>query len=66
MSVNVDRLWLWTLVAAAALLIVPAILWFLCPLNPPKVTGTTQIMHDGFTMGNMVTDGARLCDTVAS
>ena len=39
-----------------------------CSLSaPPKVTGTTQITHDGYPMGNMLTDGARdLCHPVSS
>jgi Tol biopolymer transport system component/predicted Ser/Thr protein kinase len=52
--------WLWAVVATAALLIGAALVWFFVPVNTPKVTGTTQITHDGFTMGNMLTDGARI------
>jgi eukaryotic-like serine/threonine-protein kinase len=52
-------LWPWA-VGAAGLLAVAALAWFLLPVSPPKVTGTTQITHDGYPMGNMLTDGARV------
>jgi len=52
----------WRLVvgASAALLLAAALVWFFFPVSPPKVTGTTQITHDGYVMGNMLTDGARI------
>jgi serine/threonine protein kinase len=53
------RLWPWA-VGAAALLLLAALVWYLIPVSLPKVTGTTQITHDGFPMGNMLTDGARI------
>jgi Tol biopolymer transport system component/predicted Ser/Thr protein kinase len=53
------RLWLWA-VGALALFAVAAVVWFFVPVAPPKVTGITQITHDGFRMGNMLTDGARV------
>ena len=53
------RLWPWA-VGAAALLLLAALVWYLLPVSLPKVTGTTQITHDGFPMGNMLTDGARI------
>jgi serine/threonine protein kinase/Tol biopolymer transport system component len=40
--------------------LIAAAYFFLFPVPPPKITGTTQITHDGFSMGNMVTDGARI------
>jgi Tol biopolymer transport system component len=52
--------WPWVAAASAALLVTAALFWFLIPMSPPKVTGTTQITHDGFAMGNMLTDGARV------
>jgi eukaryotic-like serine/threonine-protein kinase len=52
----------WPLVAAAAagLAVAAALIWYFIRANPPKVTGITQITHDGFPMGNMLTDGARV------
>jgi eukaryotic-like serine/threonine-protein kinase len=53
------HLWL-SIAAPAALLAIAALVWFLVPVTPPRVTGITQITHDGFNMGNMLTDGARV------
>ena len=53
------RRWLWAAAPVAALFAV-ALLWFLIPMSTPKATGTKQITHDGFSMGNMLTDGARV------
>jgi eukaryotic-like serine/threonine-protein kinase len=52
----------WPLVvgASAALLLAAALVWFFFPVSPPKVTGITQLTHDGYVMGNMLTDGARI------
>jgi eukaryotic-like serine/threonine-protein kinase len=57
------RGWLWAAAAAAMLLVVAAMVWFFLPASPPKVTGINQITHDGFGMGNMLTDGARVYTT---
>jgi eukaryotic-like serine/threonine-protein kinase len=57
------RGWLWAAAASAMLLVVAALIWFFLPVSPPKVTGITQITHDGFGMGNMLTDGARVYTT---
>jgi Tol biopolymer transport system component/predicted Ser/Thr protein kinase len=54
------RGWLWATAASAILLVVAALIWFFVPVSPPKVTGITQITHDGFPMGNMLTDGTRI------
>jgi eukaryotic-like serine/threonine-protein kinase len=55
------RLWPWIAITApVVLLAIAALLWFLIPVSPPRVTGVTQITHDGFSMGNMLTDGARV------
>ena len=50
------------IVASAIFLVVliSAAYFFLFPVPPPKITGTTQITHDGFAMADMVTDGARI------
>jgi Tol biopolymer transport system component len=52
--------WMRSTIAAIALLLVAALVWFLMPAPIPKVTGTTQITHDGFPITNMLTDGSRL------
>lgn len=54
------RRWLRPLAAASALLVTAALVWFLLPVNLPKVTGTIQITHDGFPMFAMLTDGGRI------
>jgi Tol biopolymer transport system component/predicted Ser/Thr protein kinase len=52
--------WLWAAAASAMLLVVAALIWFFVPASPPKITGITQITHDGFPMGRMLTDGTRI------
>jgi eukaryotic-like serine/threonine-protein kinase len=54
------RLALWAATLLAVLLLAAALLWFFFPVSPPHVTSITQITHDGFAMGNMVTDGPRI------
>ena len=54
------RWWPWLALALALLLIAAGVGWSFFPVSPPKVTGSTQITHDGYAMGNMVTDGARI------
>lgn len=43
-----------------AVLAVAVLIWFLLPAAPPRVNAITQITHDGFPMGAMLTDGARI------
>ncbi len=51
----------WLPVAGAVALVIAAIAaWALFPVSPPRVTGVTQITHDGYALGNMLTDGARV------
>jgi Tol biopolymer transport system component/tRNA A-37 threonylcarbamoyl transferase component Bud32 len=60
--------WKTIALGAAALLVVGAVAWLLCPsLPPPRITGSTQITHDGLpkAFGGQVTaivltDGPRL------
>ncbi len=54
------RLWLGIAVASAVLAAMATLFWFFIPVSQPRVTGTTQITHDGFPMGDMLTDGARV------
>jgi len=51
--------WAWLAAALAALLVAGLGRGFFA-VNLPKVTGSTQITHDGYVMGNMVTDGSRI------
>jgi len=53
------RRWAWLAAALAALLVAGLGRGFF-PVNLPKVTGSTQITHDGYVMNNMVTDGSRI------
>jgi serine/threonine protein kinase/dipeptidyl aminopeptidase/acylaminoacyl peptidase len=50
----------WAVAALAAFLVAGGLVWRFFPVSPPKVTGSTQITHDGYAMGNMVTDGSRI------
>jgi eukaryotic-like serine/threonine-protein kinase len=54
------RRWLLPVAISASLLAAAALIWFLFPVSPPKVTGTTEVTHDGYSMGNMLTDGTRI------
>jgi eukaryotic-like serine/threonine-protein kinase len=51
--------WIWP-IAATGLLALVALVWYVLPASIPRVTRITQITHDGYSMGNMLTDGARL------
>jgi eukaryotic-like serine/threonine-protein kinase len=53
------RLWPWA-AGAVGLLAIAALVWFLLPARSPHVTGVNQITHDGFPLGNMLTDGTRI------
>jgi len=54
------RRWPWLVLVLALLLIAAGVGWSFFPVSPPKVTGVTQITHDGYNMGGMVTDGSRI------
>jgi len=58
-----SRFGAWALGGATVVLAAAALVWFLLPVSPPKVTGITQITRDGYVMGNMLTDGARVYTT---
>jgi serine/threonine protein kinase/Tol biopolymer transport system component len=58
-SKKTRRPWLWPVVAVS-LLVLAALAWLVMPVSVPKVTGTTQITHDGFPVGGMLTDGSRI------
>jgi len=53
------RLWPWA-VSLPLLLAAAVLVWFFLPAPVPRVKGTTQITHDGFAMGSMITDGERI------
>lgn len=54
--------WPWRWIAAAASLILAIFVaaWFLFPLPPPRVTGSSQITHDGLAKYGLATDGSRI------
>ncbi len=53
--------WLWLLAATVLILSLISTFWYLSrPLPPPRVTGYTQITHDGHHKGLIGTDGIRL------
>lgn len=54
------RRWQLPVAILAGVLVVAALVWLLFPARPPRVTGSAQITHDGYAMGNMVTDGTRI------
>ncbi len=54
------RRWPWAVAGFAVLVVAAALGWRFFPVSPPKVTGSTQITHDDYVMGNMVTDGSRI------
>ncbi len=60
LSAKPKRRWPWLAAAAAGLAVAAALIWFFVPAGPLKVLGITQITHDGYPMGNMLTDGARI------
>ena len=52
--------WVWVAALFALLVLGMAAVRWLFPLPPPKVSGSTQVTHDGAQKNLMVTDGARL------
>jgi|KBSMisStaDraftv2_1062788.scaffolds.fasta_scaffold03922_8 Tol biopolymer transport system component/predicted Ser/Thr protein kinase len=51
---------LWIAAGVALLLLVAAAIWYLMPVPPPRVTGSTQLTRDGKSKGAAVTDGSRI------
>ncbi|MBV9179831.1 MAG: serine/threonine-protein kinase [Acidobacteria bacterium] len=47
-------------IALAAIALLVVALWFLLPRAEPRLTGSTQITHDGLALCCMVTDGSRI------
>jgi len=57
--------WIWF--AACTLVILAFFLtWFLSSVSQPRVTGSTQITHDGLNKTNILSDGVRLYFTAFS
>ena len=57
---RIRRFRTWAVAAAAVLVLAMGFTRFFWPLPPPRVTGSTQITHDGLPKGRMVTDGSRI------
>jgi serine/threonine protein kinase len=51
--------WPWV-AALLAIIVAVALWWLLWPTQPPKVTGITQITHDGIDKFGPLTDGVRI------
>ena len=52
--------WLLAIGAALGLTLVFALVRSFIPAAPPRITGTTQITHDGLSKKGMATDGSRI------
>jgi serine/threonine protein kinase/Tol biopolymer transport system component len=52
--------WPWASGAFLMAILVIALWWLLSPIPPPKITGTTQITHDGILKFDLLTDGVRI------
>jgi eukaryotic-like serine/threonine-protein kinase len=50
----------WPVTGVAIVLLAVASFWLRSPLPPPRVTGSSQITHDGAAKNTMVTDGSRI------
>ena len=50
----------WTAVGLFAMLLLVSAIWFFMPKQPPRVSGSTQLTHDGKPKCCTVTDGSRI------
>jgi serine/threonine protein kinase len=55
-----QRLGLWVALTMVVLLLGTAAVWFFMPVPQPRVTGSTQLTHDGKSKFAVVTDGSRI------
>jgi len=60
------RLALWILGGTAVCLLATAAIWFFSPVPLPRITGSTQLTHDGKRKCCAVTDGSRVYFNVSS
>ncbi len=60
------RLGSWIAALMVILVVAAATIWFVVPTQPPRVTGSTQLTHDGKGKGTAVTDGSRVYFTEGS
>ena len=53
--------WIWAISALALAIVAAALVWWLrSPPPPPRITGSSQITHDGLAKLRMATDGTRV------
>ena len=60
------RIELWIAAVAAIVIVAATAIWYFVPTQPPRVTGSTQLTHDGKNKGTAVTDGSRVYFTEGS
>jgi eukaryotic-like serine/threonine-protein kinase len=58
--------WPWPVAAVAVLALASVSIWLFSPVPSPRITGSTQITHDGFIKGQLATDGSRIYFTEAA
>jgi Tol biopolymer transport system component/predicted Ser/Thr protein kinase len=54
------RVWPWVTGAVAILSLVAFVIWFFVPIAQPRVTGSTQLTHEGKNACCVVTDSSRI------
>jgi eukaryotic-like serine/threonine-protein kinase len=62
-GVKGKRRWMFPAVATVLIVALAVLVWALIPARAPKVTGISQITHDGYSMAAMRTDGGRVYTT---